>query len=466
MMANSCYRLSMVGVSALLLAVTGARAQTVIVEWHFPDDTADAVADGGIAANTNRVITAEGPSGTVGFTQSGATTRSAHVNGWTDGAGTNHWRISFSSLNFTNLTLSSKQRSTSTGPRDFQLQYRSGEGDWLDVPDGAIQCDEGWTTGVLDSIPLPAETEDRELVEIRWLMASNTSVGGEAVQGLGRSNIDDIVIRGTRLPPPAPRVLKATGVSDTGFTARWEPVDEADAYVLDVAVTADFTPGLLDLDAALLIDFEDDSKTGYAAATVTLSQTEWDLTDVLIGTHANDWKSGAKSARFRGYGTSAMTLLDDLPDGLGLVHFLYRRYGTDAQVDWRVEYSTDGGGAWAQIGEDFTASATDEVQVFSNRLAVVGDVRIRIIRATETGTADRRLNIDDIVLAPYDPGDFVAGYEGRDVGDATAAPVGGLTKGWHYYRVRAVVHGVAGDWSAVMPVWVSDTPAGFMMFLR
>ncbi len=158
--------------------------------------------------------------------------------------------------------------------------------------------------------------------------------------------------------------------------------------------------------ADYVVNFEGpgETKGAYASGTVKLSGLNWDMTEVLIGTDAADSINGLRSARLRGYGASAMTMLEDKTDGIGTISFLYRRYGSDAQVDWKVEYSTDGGTNWTQIGSDFTAPASDEVQVFSEIVEVTGNVRVRIIRATETGTANRRLNIDDITITDYSGG--------------------------------------------------------------
>jgi hypothetical protein len=152
----------------------------------------------------------------------------------------------------------------------------------------------------------------------------------------------------------------------------------------------------------IVIDFEgaSETKTAYGSGTVNLSGLDWDMTEALVGTLPADFKNGARSARMRGYGTSAMTLLDDLTNGLASISFEYRRYGTDAQVDWRVEYTTDGV-IWNQVGSDFTAPATDDVQTFDEDVNVSGDVRVRIKRATETGASNNRLNVDDITLVPF-----------------------------------------------------------------
>ncbi len=210
------------------------------------------------------------------------------------------------------------------------------------------------------------------------------------------------------------------------------------AFLLTAAV---FLPGVGW--GQYVVDFEGpgETKTAYASGTVTLSGLNWNLTEVLIGTSAADWKNGARSARLRGHETSSMTMIESKPNGLGAISFQYRRYGTDAQVDWRVEFSTDNGLVWTQIGSDFTASATDDVQTFSETVNIPGNIRIRIKRATETGTDNRRLNIDDITITDYFQ---VCGNESFD---NLNAPTGSYSSGsfwgndnisWSYMEVRTV----------------------------
>ena len=141
-----------------------------------------------------------------------------------------------------------------------------------------------------------------------------------------------------------------------------------------------------------------ETKTAYASGTVSLSAINWNMTEALIGTEPAELIAGSRSARLRGYGTSSMTMLANKSNGLGTISFSYRRYGTDTQVDWKVEYSTDDGSSWTQIGSSFTAPANNDIQTFSEAVNVSGDIRVRIKRATESGTSNRRLNIDDIVI--------------------------------------------------------------------
>lgn len=153
------------------------------------------------------------------------------------------------------------------------------------------------------------------------------------------------------------------------------------------------------------VNFEGTSETklAYASGTVNLSGIDWNFTEALIGTSTADWKNGARSCRMRGYGTSAITMLADFGSGAGSISFGYRRYGTDAQVDWKVEYSTNNGSSWIQAGNSFTAPNSDAMQQFNAPLNVNGNIRIRIKRATESGSSNNRLNIDDITLSAYLP---------------------------------------------------------------
>jgi len=150
-----------------------------------------------------------------------------------------------------------------------------------------------------------------------------------------------------------------------------------------------------------LVNFDGDGeiKTSYASATINLSGLDWNMTEALIGTSGSDFLNGVRSARLRGRETSSMTMLQDKTGGLGTLSFQYRRYGTEAQVAWKVEYSTNGGTSWTQVGSDFTATA--DVQTFTEVLNIAGNVRIKFSLVNDTGTTDRRVNIDDILLTDY-----------------------------------------------------------------
>ena len=168
------------------------------------------------------------------------------------------------------------------------------------------------------------------------------------------------------------------------------------------------------------VDFESSTKASYGSGTVTLNGLQWNMTEALIGTDAADFKNGTKSVRFRGYATSSMTMLENKANGAGVVSFLYRRYGTDAQQPFALEFSSDSGLTWYQVGENFTAPASNDVQTFSRELNVPGNVRIRIV-CKGTGTSNRRLNIDDLSITDF------ASSDATPPSILTLAPANGAT---------------------------------------
>ncbi|MDX9970818.1 MAG: LamG-like jellyroll fold domain-containing protein [Candidatus Gracilibacteria bacterium] len=134
---------------------------------------------------------------------SGGSGTNAPINrNWVDGADVNYYRVSLNSEGMQDLKVSSKQRSSNTGPRDFKLQYSvSGRLPlvWNDVSGGTITVGDNFTSGVLTDVALPAECNDSSVLYLRWLQTSNTSVGGGVVASAGTNRIDDIIVTGTKL---------------------------------------------------------------------------------------------------------------------------------------------------------------------------------------------------------------------------------------------------------------------------
>lgn len=241
-----------------------------------------------------------------------------------------------------------------------------------------------------------------------------------------------------------PVALEPSNIGGTSFIANWAPLDGATSYRLDVSTSETFLAGG-GAGSTYAVNFEGagETKTDYPSGTVTLNGRNWNMTEALIGTGAGDWKNGVRSAHLRGRNGSNMTMLQDVPDGLGVISFQYRRYGVDtSQRPWAVQYSTNGGSSWTQAGSTFTA--TDAVQTFSATVNAVGNVRIRIILTTNPGTTgNRRINVDDISMTPYDPPQpsFIPGYENRTVFGTSDLVSGLADDGTYYYRVRGVREG-------------------------
>ncbi len=172
--------------------------QTTIVEWSFPEGSADLIADAGIAENLNKEIYTEGGTSEIQF-KNGYEDKAAQATSWENGENLKAWVVSFTSMGYGDLQVSSLQSSggNDPGPRDFKLQYRIAEnGEWTDVENAAIEVQNDWTTGVLDAVELPEACNNQELVFLRWIMTSNTNSLGDPVESNGKSKIDNIIITG------------------------------------------------------------------------------------------------------------------------------------------------------------------------------------------------------------------------------------------------------------------------------
>ena len=167
-----------------------------IVQWHFPNIPDNSTADGGVAANLAKTISTVGGTSAIDYSNAGATTQAAYATGWNTGSGSKYWMVQFATTGFRSINISSKQRSSTDGPRNFKTQYKVGAGAWTDVTSGAVVVANNWTGGVLSNVVLPTACDNQASVSIRWIMTSNTSVSGAAVAVAGNSLIDDIYIKG------------------------------------------------------------------------------------------------------------------------------------------------------------------------------------------------------------------------------------------------------------------------------
>ena len=262
--------------------------------------------------------------------------------------------------------------------------------------------------------------------------------------------------------PDAPVSVWASETNGADFALAWNTNSRSSQFLLDVATDPDFQVSEDELgDYRVDLEGEGETKGTYDAGTVSLSGRVWSMTEAMIGIEASDWKNGLRSARLRGTPTSLMAMAEDLTNGLGRVTFLYRRFGTDGQVDWRVEYSPNGGASWTAVGADFRAPSNDVVQVFSNDVQATGAVRIRI-RPVTGELANRRLNVDDLVLTTYPRASagffYVPGYSNRLV-DGTAQVVTGLAaNATYYFRLRTMDGPCVGAYSTTGAVTTRAAP--------
>jgi hypothetical protein len=165
--------------------------------------------------------------------------------------------------------------------------------------------------------------------------------------------------------------------------------------------------GAAELQAQYTVNFDgandSTSASTYGFTDKNLNGITWTAVSAIIPTtpETNDWRLGTRSLRMRGYSNSTVSMTSDKSSGAGTISFAYRRYGTDGQVTWRVEYSTNGGTSWTQAGTDFTAPASDVVQNFSANINVAGNVRFRIVHVSGGASSNKRMNIDDLVITDF-----------------------------------------------------------------
>ncbi len=169
--------------------------EIIVAGWTFPENTQGA--NEGIEENIGKFISREpGFDGSYSWL-AGASGDAISTTQWVDGEGVRYWMIELTTIGYGELNLSSKQRGSNTGPRDFTIQYRIGQsGSWVDVENSNITVENNFTAGVLADLPLPAACNNKPFLYIRWVMDSNVSVNGGDIAGAGTSRIDDIFVKG------------------------------------------------------------------------------------------------------------------------------------------------------------------------------------------------------------------------------------------------------------------------------
>ena len=171
--------------------------QGTIIGYNFEDQ--NVTADAGITANSTKTISTNA-TGTITYPAGSGVTGAYNISntGWDNGSDLKYWEIEFVTNGFTSLTISSKQKSSDTGPKDFKLQYKVGAGGtYTDVSGTSIiVANDNFISGVLTNVSLPSGCNDQSSVYLIWIMTSNTSTNGGTVGGTGTSRIDDITIKG------------------------------------------------------------------------------------------------------------------------------------------------------------------------------------------------------------------------------------------------------------------------------
>jgi len=158
--------------------------------------------------------------------------------------------------------------------------------------------------------------------------------------------------------------------------------------------------------------FENSVKPAYVIGTLTAPTGTWSLDDAVVGSLANDLKSGNKSIRLR---TGNITMNFDVK-GMTMLYIKHGKYVTDTTSSvWQLLMSADAGKTYTQVGADIKETNT-VLKLDSFKIATTGAVRFQI---KKTGTT--RINIDDITFrGTGDPG-IVAGVPDTNPVDTTSS---------------------------------------------
>jgi endonuclease/exonuclease/phosphatase family metal-dependent hydrolase len=145
-------------------------------------------------------------------------------------------------------------------------------------------------------------------------------------------------------------------------------------------------------------NFDSGEKAGYTGASVTLSTGNWFLDDALLGSLSNDKFNGSQSVRMdRRDGKMGNIFMQfDKPNGADEVSFQLAHYGNNSEdAALQVQYSTDSGSSWTNVGDVIIAPA--ELTEYTIAVEVEGNIRFKFIQSAGTD----RMNIDDIRITDY-----------------------------------------------------------------
>ncbi len=194
------------------LNVSADTTPVSLAKWDF--SKGNLIATSGTAANLDKALSTTGAviqSAYAGGPTTGISVPNANT--WT--ANPSFWKVSISTKGHQNITLSSKQYGSGTGPKDFKVQYSLDSTTWVDVPGATVVVAGDWKSGVLTNVALPKEVNDKDLVHVRWLKNSDTSIGGATVAAGGTNRMGEIEFKGealsTQEPQPDPGAVAGQG---------------------------------------------------------------------------------------------------------------------------------------------------------------------------------------------------------------------------------------------------------------
>lgn len=136
-------------------------------------------------------------------------------------------------------------------------------------------------------------------------------------------------------------------------------------------------------------DWEGCMTGGYWTDRVEGHAFDWDF--INAGIWNDTFSNGELSCRLGKTNSSVISMAEDVEGDICAMGFWATCFGTDADANLRVDYSTDQGASWNELG-DFTFTR-GRLQYVLMDIPVSGKVRFRIVQ-----TSGSRVNIDDITI--------------------------------------------------------------------
>ncbi len=133
------------------------------------------------------------------------TTNTSNVTYTSSGEQSSKWNVntdvywttaSFSTTNRFNLSITSEMKSDVNGPRDFKIQYKVGNGIWIDINSIVLTS----TQVTIPTINLPIICENKPNIYIRFLKIGTKSVAGGTIAPVGKSYIRNLNVNSSNNP--------------------------------------------------------------------------------------------------------------------------------------------------------------------------------------------------------------------------------------------------------------------------